>query len=50
MKDQVVRARAYLSFATTAGNTHLVKELKLRIKEVERAMGEARKDSELSRG
>ncbi|XP_021764300.1 probable galacturonosyltransferase 6 isoform X1 [Chenopodium quinoa] len=49
MKDQVIRARAYLSFATAASNTHLVKELKLRIKEVERAMGEARKDSELSR-
>lgn len=49
MKDQVIRARAYLSFATTSGNTHLVKELKLRIKEIERAMGEARKDSELSR-
>ncbi|CAO2826535.1 unnamed protein product [Amaranthus hypochondriacus] len=48
MKDQVIRAKAYLSFAINS-NTHLVKELKLRIKEIERAMGEARKDSELSR-
>lgn len=49
MKDQVIRARAYLSFATGAGNTHLAKELRLRIKEVERATSDARKDSDLSR-
>ncbi|KAL2934690.1 putative galacturonosyltransferase 6 [Bienertia sinuspersici] len=49
MKDQVIRARAYLSFATSANNNHLVKELRLRVKEVERATGEARKDSDLSR-
>ncbi|CAO2818829.1 unnamed protein product [Amaranthus hypochondriacus] len=49
MKDQVIRAKAYLRFATANGNTHLVKELRLRIKEVQRALGEAKKDSELSR-
>ncbi|GAB4830474.1 hypothetical protein Ancab_020188 [Ancistrocladus abbreviatus] len=49
MKDQLVRAKAYLSFAVPARNSHLVKELKQRIKEVEKALGEARKDSELSR-
>ncbi|GAB4841679.1 hypothetical protein Ancab_022401 [Ancistrocladus abbreviatus] len=49
MKDQLIRAKAYLSFAVPASNSHLVKELKLRIKEVEKALGEARKDSELSR-
>ncbi|XP_057517597.1 probable galacturonosyltransferase 6 isoform X2 [Amaranthus tricolor] len=49
MKDQVIRAKAYLSFATANGNAHLVKELRLRIKEVQQALGEAKKDSELSR-
>ena len=49
MKDQVIRAKAYLSFATSSGNMHLVRELKLRIKEVERAVSRARKDSDLSR-
>lgn len=49
IRDQVIRAKAYLSFATASGNSHLVKELRLRIKEVERALGEARRDSELSR-
>lgn len=49
MKDQLVRARAYLNFATNSGNTHLVKELKLRIKEVERAVGEVKRDKDLPR-
>lgn len=49
MKDQVIRARAYLSFAPPNSNSHLVKELKQRIKDLERAMGESTKDSELSK-
>ncbi|KAL9997219.1 putative polygalacturonate 4-alpha-galacturonosyltransferase [Helianthus debilis subsp. tardiflorus] len=49
MKDQLIRAKAYLSFAVPAGNTHLIKELRLRIKELERAMGDATKDPDLSR-
>lgn len=49
MKDQVIRARAYLSFAPPNSNSHLVKELKLRIKDLERAMGESTKDSDLSK-
>ncbi|XP_062080812.1 probable galacturonosyltransferase 6 isoform X2 [Humulus lupulus] len=49
MKDQLIRAKAYLSFAPPGSNSHLVKELRLRIKEVERALGERTKDSELSR-
>ncbi|KAI4301161.1 hypothetical protein L6164_034468 [Bauhinia variegata] len=49
IEDQVIRARVYLSFAPPNSNSHLVKELKLRIKELERAVGEATKDSELSR-
>ncbi|TKY62394.1 galacturonosyltransferase 6 [Spatholobus suberectus] len=49
IKDQIIRARAYLGFAPPGSNSHLVKELKLRIKEMERAVGEATKDSHLSR-
>ncbi|KAK3031673.1 hypothetical protein RJ639_035041 [Escallonia herrerae] len=49
MKDQVIRAKAYLNFAPPNSNSHLVKELKLRIKELERAMGDSTKVSELSR-
>lgn len=49
MKDQLIRAKAYLSFAPPGSNSHLVKELRLRIKEVERAVGDHTKDSELSR-
>ncbi|KVH94337.1 hypothetical protein Ccrd_003601 [Cynara cardunculus var. scolymus] len=49
MKDQLIRAKAYLSFAIPASNAHLIKELRLRIKELERAMGEVSKDSDLSK-
>lgn len=49
IKDQIIRARAYLGFAPPNSNSHLVKELKLRIREMERAVGEATKDSDLSR-
>ncbi|KAL8138979.1 hypothetical protein V2J09_004980 [Rumex salicifolius] len=49
IKDQLIRAKAYLSFAIPAGNTHLIKELRVRIKEVDRALGDAKRDSDLSR-
>lgn len=49
MKDQVVRAKLYLSFTPPGSKSNLVKELKLRIKEVERAISGATKDSDLSR-
>ncbi|XP_004493743.1 probable galacturonosyltransferase 6 isoform X2 [Cicer arietinum] len=49
IKDQIIRARAYLGFAPPSSTSHLVKELKLRIREMEHAVGEATKDSDLSR-
>ncbi|KAK6164580.1 hypothetical protein DH2020_001444 [Rehmannia glutinosa] len=49
MKDQVIRAKAYLNFTPSNSSSHMVKELKLRIKEVERAMSQSTKDSRLSR-
>uniref|UniRef100_A0A6N2LC02 Hexosyltransferase n=1 Tax=Salix viminalis TaxID=40686 RepID=A0A6N2LC02_SALVM len=49
MKDDLIRAKAYLSMTPPGSNSHLVKELRLRIKESERAVGAANKDSDLSR-
>ncbi|KAL3644933.1 hypothetical protein CASFOL_010113 [Castilleja foliolosa] len=49
MKDQVIRAKAYINFTTLNGSSHIVKELKLRVKEVERAISQSTKDSRLSR-
>ncbi|XWS31484.1 hypothetical protein CRYUN_Cryun23aG0080400 [Craigia yunnanensis] len=49
MRDQLIRANAYLSLAPPGSNSHLVKELRTRNNEVERAVVEASKDSDLSR-
>lgn len=49
MKDQLIRAKAYVNFAPPGSNAHLVKELRTRIKELERAAGVASRDSDLSR-
>jgi alpha-1,4-galacturonosyltransferase len=49
MKDDLIRAKAYLSMTPPGSNSHLVKELRLRIKESERAVSAANKDSDLSR-
>lgn len=49
MKDQLLRAKMYLRFTPPNSNSHLLKELRQRIKELDRAVGEATKDSELAR-
>ncbi|KAF9588392.1 hypothetical protein IFM89_009407 [Coptis chinensis] len=49
LKDQLIRARVYLSLGATRNNPHFIKELRLRMKEVQRALGDATKDSDLSR-
>ncbi|KAF6168448.1 hypothetical protein GIB67_005000, partial [Kingdonia uniflora] len=49
MKDQLIRVKAYLNFAPPNNNSHMVKELKLWIKWIEQTLGEATKDSELSK-
>ncbi|XP_066338309.1 probable galacturonosyltransferase 4 [Miscanthus floridulus] len=38
MQDQLLMAKAYLHFASPQGSVHLVRELRLRIKEIERAI------------
>ncbi|KZV22517.1 putative galacturonosyltransferase 6-like [Dorcoceras hygrometricum] len=49
MKDQVIRAKAYLNFSPANSSSHFVKELKLRIRDVQRAMSQSTKDSRVSR-
>lgn len=50
MKDQVIRARAYINFTPTNSSSHFVKELKLRVKELERAISQSTRDSRITRG
>uniref|UniRef100_A0A5B7AR26 Hexosyltransferase n=1 Tax=Davidia involucrata TaxID=16924 RepID=A0A5B7AR26_DAVIN len=49
LKDQLIRGKVYLSLAATRNNPHFIRELRLRMKEVQRALGDATKDSELPR-
>ncbi|KAH6833570.1 galacturonosyltransferase 4 [Perilla frutescens var. hirtella] len=49
LKDQLIQAKLYLTLSATRNNPHFVRELRLRIKEVLRVLGEATKDSELPR-
>ena len=47
LKDQLIRAKVYLSLTVTRNNAHFIRELRQRIKETQRALGDATKDSEL---
>ncbi|KDP29029.1 hypothetical protein JCGZ_16418 [Jatropha curcas] len=47
LRDQLIRARVYLSLPATKNNPQLTRELRLRIKEVQRVLGDATKDSDL---
>lgn len=49
LKDQLIKAKVYLSLPATRNNANFVRELRLRIKEVQRALGDASKDSDLPR-
>lgn len=49
LKDQLVRAKVYLSLPGIRNNPHFTRELRLRVKEVQRAVGDATKDSDLPR-
>ncbi|KAL2467045.1 putative galacturonosyltransferase 4 [Abeliophyllum distichum] len=49
LKDQLIRAKVYLSLSATRNNPQFIRELRLRMKEVLRAIGDATKDSELPR-
>jgi len=49
LKDQLIQAKVYLSLPVVKSNPHLTRELRLRVKEVSRTLGEATKDSDLPR-
>ncbi|KAH9312176.1 hypothetical protein KI387_027211 [Taxus chinensis] len=49
MRDQLIRARVYLNLAPIRNNAHYVRELRQRMKELQRSLGEASKDSDLPR-
>ena len=49
LKDQIIRAKVYLYFPAARNNPHFTRELQGRMKEVQRVLGDVRKDSELPR-
>ncbi|KAK8711622.1 hypothetical protein V6N13_146898 [Hibiscus sabdariffa] len=49
MRDQLITAKAYLSFAPPGSTSRLMKALRARIRELEREVGEASRDSDLPR-
>uniref|UniRef100_A0A7N0UIB4 Hexosyltransferase n=1 Tax=Kalanchoe fedtschenkoi TaxID=63787 RepID=A0A7N0UIB4_KALFE len=50
LKDQLIRGKVYLSLSATRSNPHFIRELRLRMKEVQRVIADATKDSDLPRG
>ncbi|CAI8592374.1 unnamed protein product [Vicia faba] len=49
LKDQLIQAKVYLSLQAVRNIPYLTRELRLRVKEVSRTIGEASKDSDLPR-
>ncbi|GAB2244954.1 hypothetical protein Droror1_Dr00000447 [Drosera rotundifolia] len=48
MRDQIIMAKVYLSLAKMKNKTDLFQELQIKLKESQRALGEATNDSDLS--
>ncbi|EOA28836.1 hypothetical protein CARUB_v10025075mg [Capsella rubella] len=47
IRDKIIQARAYLNLALPGNNSQIVKELRVRTKELERAIGDVTKDKHL---
>ncbi|KAE8714863.1 putative galacturonosyltransferase 4 [Hibiscus syriacus] len=47
LKDQLICAKVYLSLPSIKNNPHVTRELRLRVKEVTRSLGDATKDTDL---
>lgn len=47
IKDQLIRAKVYLTLTATRNNAHFIRELRQRIKELQKAFSDATTDSEL---
>lgn len=50
IRDKIIQAKAYLNFAPPGSNSQIVKELRARMRELERAVGDTTKDKDLSKG
>ncbi|KAG2324029.1 hypothetical protein Bca4012_038411 [Brassica carinata] len=50
IRDKIIQAKAYLNFAPPGSNSQIVKELRTRMRELERAVGDVTKDKDLSKG
>ncbi|XP_051128471.1 probable galacturonosyltransferase 4 isoform X2 [Andrographis paniculata] len=49
LKDQLIRANIYLSFPGTRSNSQFIRELRVRVKDILKVLGDATDDSELPR-
>ncbi|XP_058114728.1 probable galacturonosyltransferase 4 [Magnolia sinica] len=49
LRDQLIRAKVFLGLSPIRNNPHYTRELRLRIREVQRVVGDATKDSDLPR-
>ncbi|KFK23228.1 hypothetical protein AALP_AAs64694U000500 [Arabis alpina] len=49
IRDKIIQAKAYLNLALPGNNSQIVKELRVRTKELERAVGDVTKDKYLSK-
>eukprot|EP01018_Ginkgo_biloba_P003825 Gb_31230 [translate_table: standard] len=49
MRDQLIRAKLYLNLTPVHNNAQIIRELRQRIREVQRALGEASRDADLHR-
>ncbi|XP_008794738.2 probable galacturonosyltransferase 4 isoform X2 [Phoenix dactylifera] len=49
LRDQLIRAKVFLGLGATRTNPQYIRELRLRIREVQRTLGDATKDSDLPR-
>lgn len=49
LRDQLIQAKVYLGLSSTRSDPHFIRELRLRIKDVQKAVGDATKDSDLPR-
>lgn len=49
LRDQLIRASVFLGLGATRTDPHYIRELRSRIREVQRTLGDATKDSDLPR-
>lgn len=47
IKDQLIKAKVYLGLGSIRANSQYLKDLRQRIREVQKALGDASKDSDL---